>query len=149
NHNWLGLAYCRLEKFEQGINEYRTALRLKENKPSTANTAATATIRTNLANALTITANNLSEKHKTQTGPSLDNSAGKEAIDRYREAISEYEKALEIEPEQPAIHRNLGLVLARLGRTSDAILHLRKVLQYQPNEPVAREMLDTLGDRDR
>jgi len=149
NHNLLGLAYCRLEKFEQGISEYRIALRLKEQNPATANTSATATIRANLANALTITANNLSEESKRLDNRSIAESDARAAMDRYREAVSEYEKALTIEPEQPGIHRNLGLLLARLGRTSEAVMHLRKVLQYVPNEPVAREMLDALGDSQR
>ena len=38
-HNQLGLAYCRLERFEEGIAEYRKALQLKEAKPSTARSA--------------------------------------------------------------------------------------------------------------
>ena len=143
NHNLLGLAYCRLERFEEGIAEYHKALQLKEQNPATTNTLSTATFRANLANALTITANNLSER------PEADESARKEAMDRYNEAVSEYEKALEIQPDQPGIHRNLGLLLARLGRTSEAVIHLRKVLEYVPNEPIAREMLDSLGYRDR
>ena len=60
-HNELGLAYCRLERFEEGIAEYRKALQLKEAKPSTARSAGVAKIRTNLANALAITANHLGQ----------------------------------------------------------------------------------------
>ena len=143
NHNLLGLAYCRLERFDEGIAEYRIALRLKEQNPATANTTATATIRANLANALTITANNLTERSKD------DKSAAQDAMDRYQEAVSQYEKALQLQPDQPAIHRNLGLLLVRLGRTSEAVVHLRKVLEYAPNEPIAREMLESLGYRDK
>ena len=134
NYNSLGLAYCRLNRFEEGIAEYRKGLRLKEEKPSTAKSKPTATMRTNLANALTITGNNLSESAADR----------EKAMERYQEAISEYEKALEIEPEHPAIHRNLGILLARLGRNEEAIAHLRKVLQLVPNEPMAREALDAL-----
>ena len=65
-------------------------------------------------------------------------------MDRYAEAVAEYEKALEISPEHPAIHRNLGILLAMLGRKQEAIVHLRKVLQIVPNEPMARETLDSL-----
>ena len=36
NYNWVGLAHCRLERFEEGIAEYRKGLALKEQKPSTA-----------------------------------------------------------------------------------------------------------------
>ncbi|HEY4255833.1 MAG TPA: tetratricopeptide repeat protein [Candidatus Udaeobacter sp.] len=139
-HNQLGLAYCRLERFEDGIAEYRKALQLKEAKPSTARSAGVAKIRANLANALAITANHLSE-----SAPTIP----EEAMRRYDEAIRQYEEALEIDPQQPAIHRNLGMLLAHLGRYDEAIPHLRATLQMVPNEPVARETLDAIEARRR
>src|SRR5438067_3810263 len=134
-HNQLGLAYCRLERFEEGIAEYRKALQLKEAKPATARSAGVAKIRANLANALAITANHLSE-----SAPTIP----EEAVRRYEEAIRQYEEALEIDPQQPAIHRNLGMLLAQLGRYDEAIPHLRATLQMVPNEPVARETLEAI-----
>jgi len=139
-HNELGLAYCRLERFEDGIAEYRKALQLKEAKPSAARSAGVAKIRANLANALAITANHLSE-----SAPTIP----EEAMRRYEEAIRQYEEALEIDPQQPAIHRNLGMLLAQLGRYDEAIPHLRATLQMVPNEPVARETLDAIEARRR
>jgi protein O-mannosyl-transferase len=134
-HDQLGLAYCRLERFDQGITEYRKALQLKEAKPSTVRSAAVAKIRTNLANALTITAERLTESAST---------IPEEAMHRYEEAIRQYEEALEIEPQQPAIHRNLGMLLVRLSRYDEAVPHLRATLQIVPNEPTARELLDAI-----
>src|SRR5207249_2088352 len=134
-HNELGLAYCRQQRFDEGIAEYRKALQLKEAKPSTAKSASVATIRTNLANALTITAERLS-----QSAPTVP----EEATRRYEEAIRQYESALELDPKQPAIHRNLGMLLVRLGRYDEAITHLRATLQIVPNEPIARQMLDAI-----
>jgi len=139
NHNQLGLVYARLERFEQGIAEYRLALQLKEKNPATARGSGVATMRTNLANALTVTANNMSEGSSA-----ADPSAHEESMRRYQEAIAEYEKALELEPRHPAIHRNLAIVLARLGRTREAIQHLHRALEIVPNEPVARELLQEL-----
>ena len=135
DHNLLGLAYCRAEQFDQGIGEYREALRLKEAKPSAGQTASVATIRTNLANALTIVGNNLSNGAREIPA---------EAMRRYEEAIAQYEKALELEPNQPGIHRNLGILLARLGRYDEAKAHLRATLQIVPNEPAARETLEEI-----
>ena len=63
---------------------------------------------------------------------------------RYGEAVQAYEKALELDPRQPAIHRNLGILLVRLGRYDEAVIHLRATLQLVPNEPLARETLDAL-----
>ena len=147
NYNSLGLAYCRLERFDEGIVEYRKALQLKGEKPSTAKSAGVATMRTNLANALTLTANNLIDSARVlfEQGAAIAAEADrKTAMERYEEAISEYEKALELEPQQPAIHRNLGLVLIRLGRYDEAIVHLQTVLRQVPNEPTAREALDAI-----
>ena len=135
NRNLLGLVYCRLSRFDEGIAEYRKALQLKEAKSFTATSNDVATIRTNLANALTITANNLS--HSVSAIPD-------EAMRSYEEAIHEYERALELEPQQPAIHRNLGLLLARLGRYDEAAAHLRATLQIVPDEPLARETLEAI-----
>jgi tetratricopeptide (TPR) repeat protein len=134
-HNQLGLAYCRLERFEEGMTEYRKALQLKEAKPATARSAGVAKIRANLANALAITANHLSE-----SAPTIP----EEAMRRYDEAIREYDEALELDPQQPAIHRNLGMLLAQLGRYDQAIPHLRATLQMVPNEPTARKLLDEI-----
>lgn len=134
-HNQLGLAYCRLERFEEGIAEYRKALQLKEVRPSSASRAGVAKIRANLANALAITANHLSE-----SAPTIP----EEATRRYNEAILQYEEALELDPQQPAIHRNLGMLLAQLRRYDEAIPHLRATLQMVPNEPAARETLDAI-----
>jgi tetratricopeptide (TPR) repeat protein len=134
-HNQLGLAYCRLDRFEEGIAEYRKALQLKEAKPSNARSAEVAKIRGNLANALAITANYLSES--TPTIP-------EEATRRYDEAVRQYEESLELDPQQPAIHRDLGKLLARLRRYDEAIPHLRATLQMWPNEPGAHETLDAI-----
>ena len=147
NYNSLGLAYCRLERFDEGIVEYRKALQLKEEKSSTAKSADVATMRTNLANALTLTANNLIDSAQARSGESAIIAAEadrKAAMERYNEAVNQYEKALELEPQHPAIHRNLGLVLIRLGRYDEAIVHLQTVLRLVPDEPTAREALDAI-----
>ena len=85
NYNWVGLAHCRLERFEEGIAEYRKGLALKEQKPSTAHTKSTATMRTNLANALTFTANNLSESPNEEDR--------RTAMQRYEDAINRIRKS--------------------------------------------------------
>ena len=120
---WFGL--LSRGAIRPGIGEYREALRLKEAKPSAGQTASVATIRTNLANALTIVGNNLSNDAREIPA---------EAMRRYEEAIAQYEKGLELEPNQPGIHRNLGILLARLGRYDEAKAHLRATLQIVPNK---------------
>jgi Flp pilus assembly protein TadD len=146
NYNQLGLVYCRLGRFEEGIAEYRKGLRLKEAKSSTANDAGTAKMEANLANALTITAIHMTETAQTFS-PNTSAIAAAQADEgrrRYGEAVQAYEKALELDPRQPAVHRNLGILLVRLGRYDEAVIHLRATLQLVPNEPLARETLDAL-----
>ena len=138
NYNQLGLVYARLGRVEEGIAQYRHALELKERNPVTARSVATAIIRTNLANALALSANNMTERG------SYDATEQQEAKRRYDEAIVQYEKALEIQPRHPAIHRNLGILLARMGRYQEAVQHLKTVLEIVPNEPNAREVLDEI-----
>jgi Flp pilus assembly protein TadD len=144
NYNLLGLVYCRLQRFEEGIAQYRKGLQLKEANPLTAQSVSTATMRVNLANALALTGNSFSDLARAasdQGDTAAAQANTKEANARFTEAIEQYEKALAIEPEHPAIHRNLGILLAQLGRNEEAIPHLRKVLQLVPNEPSARETL--------
>ena len=147
NYNLLGLVYCRLQRFEEGIAQYRKGLQLKEEKPATAQSVSTATMRVNLANALALTGNTFSDLARAasdQGDTAAAEADTKEANARFTEAIEQYEKALAIEPEHPAIHRNLGILLAQLGRNEEAIVHLRKVLQLVPNEPSARETLEAI-----
>jgi tetratricopeptide (TPR) repeat protein len=140
NRNQLGLVYTRLGRFEEGIVQYRDALRIKETQSTTAADHSATTIRTNLANTLTITANNLS---------GASSAMPTQAMQRYQEAIALYEQALIAEPMHPAVHRNLGMALIRLGRYDEAAMHLRKVLEVVPNEPNARELLQEIEQTKR
>ena len=152
NYNLLGLVYCRLQRFEEGIAQYRKGLQLNEVRPSTAQSISTATMRVNLANALTLTGNtfnDLARAASDQGDMAAAQADTKEANARFTEAVEQYEKALAIEPEHPAIHRNLGMLLSQMGRKEEAIVHLRKVLQLVPNEPSARETLEAIEAQPR
>jgi tetratricopeptide (TPR) repeat protein len=55
------------------------------------------------------------------------------------EAISEYEKALQIQPDYPGAHNNLGCILANIpGRLPEAIGHFEAVLRLAPGYGMAR-----------
>jgi Flp pilus assembly protein TadD len=152
NYNLLGLVYCRLQRFDEGIAQYRKGLQLNEERPSTAQSASTATMRVNLANALALTGNSFSDLARAasdQGDVATAQADTKEANSRFTEAIEQYEKALAIQPGNPAIHRNLGILLSRLGRIEEAIPHLRRVLQLVPNEPSAREILEAIEAQPR
>ncbi len=52
----------------------------------------------------------------------------------YREAIDVYTKALSKEPENMALHRNLGIVLVKTGNYPKALKHLKKAIAKYEND---------------
>ena len=54
------------------------------------------------------------------------------------EAISEYRKALIIEPDNVKCLNNIGTALAQQGRYDEAIAHFSRILQLVPNDKNAR-----------
>ncbi len=52
---------------------------------------------------------------------------------QFDEAIAQYRKALEIEPDHVNAHYNLGLALVERGQVEEAIAHYRKALDINPD----------------
>jgi tetratricopeptide (TPR) repeat protein len=63
---------------------------------------------------------------------------------RLAEAIPEYEAALKIEPNSVAVQFNLALALTKLGRESEALAYVGKVLKSDPDYGPARQLLKQL-----
>lgn len=53
-------------------------------------------------------------------------------------AGSQYERALELDPEYVIAHINRGLIYARLGKIKKAIAYLNKALQLDPDNAPRR-----------
>lgn len=71
--------------------------------------------------------------------------------DRYEEALALIRRALEINPDAPAIIDSMGWVLHRLGRNEEALPHLRRAFELQRDAEVAAhlgEVLWALGQKD-
>jgi Flp pilus assembly protein TadD len=51
------------------------------------------------------------------------------------DAITHFQKALQIDPEQPAVHTNLGLALVLQGKSDEAIRHYEEALRIRPDDP--------------
>jgi tetratricopeptide (TPR) repeat protein len=64
--------------------------------------------------------------------------------DRYDEALKLIQRALELRPETPAIIDSLGWVLHRLGRTAEALPHLRRAFELQRDAEVAAHLGEAL-----
>ena len=129
NHNNLGLAYARQERFDLAVAAYREAI-----ARSPANAKSTTTFRINLANALGAWGNQVETRSGTL----------EQARQLYEEAAAGYRVVLAMDDRDAVAHRNLGMVLAQVGRLAEAAEHLRTTLRLIPNEPVATEILEEI-----
>jgi tetratricopeptide (TPR) repeat protein len=68
-------------------------------------------------------------------------------------AVAEYEEVLALKPDAAVVHEELGRLLYRWGRYSDATPHLEAAVQARPGDPVLRQeyawALDSSGDTER
>jgi len=72
--------------------------------------------------------------------------------DRYEEALDLIEKAIALEPDDPAIIDSLGWVQYKLGQLDDALHNLERAYEMFPNHEVAAHLGEVLwarGERDR
>lgn len=56
-------------------------------------------------------------------------------------AVAEYQQSIELEPDFPDAHLNLGLALADLGRTEEAVQAMKTAIELDPKDPLARQEL--------
>jgi protein O-mannosyl-transferase len=66
--------------------------------------------------------------------------------ERLEEAIAQYRKALEIDPDYAEAHTNLGMALAACGRLNEAIASYLKALEINPNVAKAHNNLGNALD---
>ena len=61
--------------------------------------------------------------------------------DRLPEAVEQYEAALRLRPDFAAAHFNLGLAYGRAGQLERAIPHFQRVVELEPGNQAARQIL--------
>lgn len=66
--------------------------------------------------------------------------------DRLEEAVTEFQRAIELDPGYAAARLNLGYLYDRLGRTEEAITEYRKVVELDPGNVLAHNNLGVLYD---
>jgi tetratricopeptide (TPR) repeat protein len=60
---------------------------------------------------------------------------------RWQEAITHYQRALQLKPDFGFAEYNLGLALARVGRAQEAIAHFERAVQLKPEDADAENSL--------
>jgi tetratricopeptide (TPR) repeat protein len=69
---------------------------------------------------------------------------------RLLEAISQYEQALRLKPDDAQAHSNLGVALRRIGRNEEAIAQYNEALRLKPDDAEALYNLgNALADQGR
>jgi tetratricopeptide (TPR) repeat protein len=68
---------------------------------------------------------------------------------RWDDAIAQFQKALEIAPDEAGIHNNLAIALQGGGRTDEAIAQYAKALELQPNSAGTHDNLGVLFAQQR
>ena len=58
--------------------------------------------------------------------------------------MENFRRALELEPEEPRAHYNMGVALAASGDMSEALRHLREAVRIQPTYVDAQNNLGVL-----
>lgn len=64
--------------------------------------------------------------------------------DRHQEAYRLIQRALELDPEDPATLDSMGWVLYRLGRGGEAVDYLRRALEGDPNPEIMAHLIEVL-----
>jgi Tfp pilus assembly protein PilF len=67
------------------------------------------------------------------------------SMKRYDEARESYEEALKIDPRFAQVHANLGALLRTRGDNAEALTHLQKAVELEPDEPESAPAYFNLG----
>ncbi len=141
-HHGLGSVYNNMGRASDALEPLKTAARLDPN--NSAIHLNLGVIYGNLrrpddALAELNTAKLLSPKDAriyNEIGNVLHNAAG-----RIEDALAMYAEARRLNPNVPAFHHNIGLMLMRLGRFSEAVAPLEEAMRLEPNYRNARYFL--------
>jgi tetratricopeptide (TPR) repeat protein/4-amino-4-deoxy-L-arabinose transferase-like glycosyltransferase len=136
-HQNLGFALSQIGKFQEAIEQYEQALRIKPDY---------AEAHRNLGIALSqigkfqeaigqyeqaLRINPDFAKAHNNLGVALSR------IGKTQEAIGQYEQALRIEPDFAEAHHNLGIAFVQMGKIEEAIAHDEQALRINPDLPDA------------
>ncbi|MBI3609568.1 MAG: tetratricopeptide repeat protein [Nitrospirae bacterium] len=145
-HNNLGVAYDAQQRFEEAIQEYQTAIKLKPDYAEAHNNLGV--VYENLRR-LEDAAQEYQIALKLQ--PNYADAHNNLGIiyamqGRLEEAAQEYQTALKVEHNHAVAHYNLGITYKDLGRWEDAVREYQAALKLKPDWVEAHDKLGRLFD---
>lgn len=143
-HNNLGVAYQRLDRYEDAAKEHQEALRLFPTYAEAYNNLGlVAEHQGQIDEAQRYFATALRLQSGTRNTAEAHHNMGSalQKLGRYEEAVTEIREALRINPRYADAHDNLGSALMRLGRTDEAIAHYTEAIRLKPSYAEAHNNL--------
>jgi tetratricopeptide (TPR) repeat protein len=144
-HNNLGNILSMQGKFADAVTCYRAALKIVPNDARTWNNLSNSLRQLNQVDEAVDTAQralafdaNFADAH-TNLGIALEAKGDAEL----ENARFHCERAVQLRPDMPEAHNNLGLVYRRLNRLDDAVTHCREALGLRPDFAEAYNNLGT------
>jgi tetratricopeptide (TPR) repeat protein len=135
-HNNLGVAYQRLDRYEDAAREHQEALQLFPTYAEAYNNLGlVAEHQGQIDEAQRYFATALRLQSGTRNTAEAHHNMGSalQKLGRYEEAVTEIREALRINPRYADAHDNLGSALLRLGRTDEAIAHYTEAIRLKPD----------------
>jgi len=146
-HNNLALAFGRMDKTDEAIENFYRSLQLKNNSHEVHNNLGNALLKKgkideaieHYRKAISLTKNLRLRRNPlpgfAEAHYNLANALRMQG--HFNEAVEHYNQALTLTPEDADTHYGLGLALAELKKFSQAIEHYKKAIEIKPNFIIA------------
>jgi tetratricopeptide (TPR) repeat protein len=143
-HNNLGIAYDKIGKYAEAVEEFREALRLDPGYIEVHNNIAVACSKMELIEEA-INELEAAIRFKPEYAEAHSNLGNIYAsLGRYEEAVGQLETALRCNPGYAGAHNALGNIYAQQGRTQDALREFLEAVRLSPNHALAHNNLGNI-----